>query len=75
MNARENQVWEWTSHYGGERVIVVMDSRLISTRHGELAMVHNVLHITGKKTGRVMVVTEPNSGRWEEQTFMSRLDG
>ena len=74
MNARQGQVWEWKSYMGGERVVVVMESNVTVTRHHESAMVHKVLHITGKKIGKVLVCTETNSTLWETLPHMLRLD-
>ena len=74
MDGRVGQVWEWKSFMGGERVVVVMESNFTVTRHHEHAMVHKVLHITGKKIGKVLVCTETASTLWEVQPHMLRLD-
>ncbi len=74
MNPRQGQVWEWKSFMGGERVVVIMESNPTMTRDHEAAMVHKVLHITGKKIGRVLVCTETASTQWETQANMLRLD-
>jgi hypothetical protein len=57
----------------GERVLVVLESRPTNDRYGE-GTVHEVLHVTGRKAGRVMVFTEPATTPWEAQSNMLRLD-
>ncbi len=74
MNARVGQVWEVKSFMNGERVMVIMESNPVSDRRAVAGTVHKVLHITGKKLGKVLVFTELEDDPWEGQSNMARLD-
>ena len=71
MMSRVGQTWEVKSYMNGERVIVVMNSR---PSEKCVAMIHEVLQITGKKFGRVLVYTEYDGSFWEQASHMTRLD-
>jgi len=73
VHDRTGETWEAVSFMNGERIFVVMKSRSTRTRHGTEATVHTVLHISGKKLGRVLVQTEDESNLWESATNMKRL--
>lgn len=75
MISRVGQVWEAKSHMNGTRAVVVMESNPTAHRAGvDAGTVHKVLHITGKKLGRVLVFTEYDSSPWEKEPNMTRLD-
>jgi len=75
LNTRVGEVWEIKSFLNGERVVVVMESKLTSLRHDAgFAMLHKILQITGKKEGRLLVWTEYPTTLWEEADNMKRLD-
>ena len=73
MIHRVGQTWEIVSFMNGERVFVVLSSREVPTSYGDRATVHEVLQVTGKKLGRVLVYTELDKVSWEEQLNMTRL--
>lgn len=74
MIQRVGQVWEIKSYLNGERVVVVVNSRPVMTRDGLSATLHDVLHVTGKKLGRILDFTENDDLPWETHHNMLRLD-
>jgi hypothetical protein len=69
MRTREGEIWEAKSFMNGERIIVVIKSRISRDQN---CVVHSVFHITGSKNTRVLEWAERDE-EWERSSTMKRL--
>ncbi len=74
MNDRKNQVWFASGYLNGDRVFVVINSRIVTNKFGLKNVVHDVLHVTGKKMGKILDWSECEEAIWDTRSDMIRLD-